>query len=317
MDFLVFGAGAIGSVFGGLLKKAGHAVWLHGREDSMQAIRQRGLEIGGIWGEHHVDDLGLSWDLDAIPRRSFENVLLTVKAFDTAAAANQLKPFIGEETLVYSLQNGLGNWETIAGVVGWERTVGGRVIFGARRPGPGAVEVTVYAEEVMLGALSPGTDRGRIEAVARALSESGIPTLATEEIAKYLWAKVLYNAALNPLSVLLNASYGQLAASEHARGIMEQVVREIFEVARAEGVPLFWDRPEGYLEKFYGQEIPSTAGHRSSMLQAIEEGRRVDVDSLNGHIAQLAERHGVEAPTNRLLTALVKARSEGSFGSSL
>lgn len=314
MEFLVFGAGAIGSVIGGFLHKAGHSVWLHGRREHMEAIRQDGLFVDGIWGKHHIQGMKVSWDVKDLEGQLFEHVLLTVKSFDTEEAVRQMRPCLKENSLVVSLQNGLGNWETIAEGCGWERTIGGRVIFGAERPRPGAVTVTVYAEEVMLGALSNKADPKLVEKLAKIFSQAGIPALPTEEITSYLWAKVLYNASLNPLSVLLGASYGELAENPETRLLLEQVIREIFEVAHAEEVPLFWNEAEGYLEKFFGREVPATAKHRSSMLQAIEEGRRLDIDALNGFIVRLAEKHGIPVPVNRTLLALVKAKSEGKFG---
>jgi len=308
MSILVFGAGAIGSVIGGLLAEAGHDVTLYGRERYLRAVGGDGLRITGIWGDHFVDSLDVSWSLEALKGETFRDVLLCVKSFDTETAARQLVPLLQPDSLVYSLQNGVGNVETIANHVGEERTVGSRVIFGAKVEEPGLVRVTVYAEEVMLGPVSGRTDFVRIEEMAKWMSEAGVPTLPTNEIHKYLWAKVLYNSALNPLSVLFNVTYGELAENPVTRRIMESVIQEIFAVTRAAGIEMFWENAGGYKRKFFDEEVPATVAHRSSMLQAIETGRRIDIDALNGAVVKLGEKVGVDPPVNRLLVDLVRAK---------
>lgn len=308
MSILVFGAGAIGSVIGGFLCQAGHDVVFYGRERYLRAVREKGLRITGIWGEHHVRPTSVHWVPEDLRGRRFRDILFCVKAFDTEAAMREIVPLVEADTLVYSLQNGVGNVETIARAVRPERTVGGRVIFGAKVEEPGTVQVTVYAEEVMLGPISEETDYARIEAMARDLSAAGVPTLPTREIHQYLWAKVLYNAALNPLSVLFDATYGELAENPVTRSIMERVIEEIFTVTRAAGIRMFWDSADGYKRKFFEEEIPATKAHRSSMLQAIETGRRIDIDALNGAVVRLGENVGIETPVNRLLVELVRAK---------
>jgi 2-dehydropantoate 2-reductase len=312
VSVLVFGAGAIGCVVGGLLLKAGHQVTFYGRERYLRPVRERGLRITGIWGEHHVRPNAVHWLPDDLRGLTFPDILLCVKAFDTEEAMKEVAPLVGPETLVYSLQNGVGNVETIARFVGEERTVGGRVIFGAKVEEPATVSVTVYAEEVMLGAISEKTDYTRIEAMARDFSAAGVPALPTREIHQYLWAKVLYNAALNPLSVLFNATYGELAENPVTRGLMEQVIEEVFAVTQAAGIRMLWDTPEGYKRKFFEEEVPATVAHRSSMLQAIETGRRIDIDALNGAVVRMGEDLGVPVPINRVLTDLIRARERFS-----
>ncbi|MCX6024259.1 MAG: 2-dehydropantoate 2-reductase, partial [Chloroflexi bacterium] len=151
MNLLVMGAGAVGSVMGGLLAQDGHTVTLVGRPGHMAAIRAGGLRIGGIWGEHCVTDALTCSDALHVPPLPYDAVLLCVKSFDTLTALTEVLPVLSSDTLVVSLQNGLGNWETIAALAGAERTAGGRVIFGADLVADGAVEVTVFGGPVLLG----------------------------------------------------------------------------------------------------------------------------------------------------------------------
>src|SRR5262249_60848466 len=127
-------------------------------------------------------------------------------------------------------------------------------------------------------------------------------------IAAELWAKVLYNAALNPLGALLGVPYGELPAHPDTRTIMDTVIEATFAVARAEDVALRWPDAAAYREVFYGRLVPATAAHRSSMLQDIERGRPTEIDAINGAVAARGAKRGLPAPVNATLARLIRAR---------
>jgi 2-dehydropantoate 2-reductase len=307
---LVAGAGAIGSVVGGLLAAAGWPVTLLGRRAHLEAIRARGLAIEGLFGAHRVRGLECATEPAGL-RGPFVAVFLTTKAWDTAAVATAGAPHLAADGILVSLQNGLGNVEAAARAVGARRVLGGRVIFGAELVEPGRARVTVFAEPVLLGSPDPG-DRVRQDAAAAwatQLAAAGIPSEPTDALVAELWGKVLYNAALNPLGALLGVSYGDLAAHSDARAVMDTVIEEAFAVARAEGVPLRWPDAAAYRAAFYGRLVPATADHRSSMLQDMERGRPTEVDAINGEVAARGAARGVPAPVNATLTRLIRARA--------
>jgi 2-dehydropantoate 2-reductase len=307
---LIAGAGALGSVVGGLLARTGHRVTLLGRAVHLEAIGRHGLEIDGLFGTHRVTGLDCVTDPGRLGRR-FTAIFLTVKAYDTAAMVATVAPALARDGVVLSLQNGLGNLEACAAAVGPGRVLGGRVIFGAEMPAPGRARVTVFADPVLLGGLD-AVDPARHLAARRwatALSEAGIPAEPTNEIRAELWAKALYSAALNPLGALLGVPYGHLAADPDTRAVMEAVIAEAFAVARAEGVRLGWPDAAAYREIFYGRLVPVTASHRSSMLQDLERGRPTEIDAINGHIAARGAALGIPTPANATLTHLIRARS--------
>jgi len=306
MKILIMGAGSIGSVFGGFLAEGGHDVTLVGRPAHMTAIEREGLRIGGIWGDHHVTGLRTVTSCDQLARATFELVLLSVKSYDTKQAIEEAVPLVAPKALVLSLQNGLGNVEIVADAVGVERTLGGMVIFGAHVDEPGRVTVTVYANEVKVGSPTGVVDPARVDKIAALIDSSGIPTLGTDEIEKHIWAKVLYNCALNPLSAVLNATYGELAEEPGTRRIMDMVVEETFSVADARGVGLMWDKPAGFLELFYEHLVPPTAGHYASMLDDLKRGKRTEIDALNGAIVGYGKELNVECPVNEVLSGLVR-----------
>jgi len=310
MRVLVIGAGAIGSVFGGLLARAGHKVSLVGRQAHMAAIAGRGLEIRGIWGEHRVSNLMTFTSTEEVPEQRFDLVLITTKSYGTGQAVHQSYPLVSPDTIVVSLQNGLGNVELIAEAVGPARTLAGRVIFGVELHAPGHVEVTVYQDKVMLGSPTRAVPQQRVEAIAQAFTEAGIPSEPTLEIEKYIWGKVLYNCCLNPLSALLECHYGELAEHDETREIMSQVIAETFAVALRKGVTSMWEKPEDYERLLLTRLIPDTYAHHSSMLQDVKRGRKTEIDSLNGAIARLGGELGLDTPTNTLLTRLIKAKEQ-------
>jgi 2-dehydropantoate 2-reductase len=314
---LVFGAGAVGCLVGGLLAKAGHHVTFIARRRIVEALRASGLTISGVWGEHRVSGpLETFESLSDIPNAPclWDWVLITTKCFDTASAAGEIRNLLPGIGFCISLQNGLGNLETIAQEIGWEKTLGGRVITGVEIPHPGEVRVTVHADEIRLGHLRREVSMSVIEEIAAQWRSAGIPVAATEELEQYIWAKVLYNVALNPLGALLGATYGDLADHESTREVMNELIEEAFAVAMAHRVSLFWSDPAAYEEVFYGQMVPPTRGHYPSMLRDLEFGRRTEIDALNGRIVCLAEEKGIEVPANRLVVRLIRYREKEGLG---
>ena len=312
MKILVLGAGAIGSVFGGFLAKSGNHVVLYGRDRCITPINDQGLTIEGIWGPHHVTNIRGYSNLNKIARCegiTFDLVLLTVKSYDTENVLEHYVQTFDTSTIVVSLQNGLGNIEIIEKLLGRNQTIGGRVIFGAELIAPACVKVTVYADKVVLGSLPSGVSLEKVQEICELFDASGIPTTFTEEIEKHIWGKVLYNAPLNPLSCLLEVNYGKLLENTESKGIMEDIIREIFLLLKKSSSSVFWQDANEYRDHLFNQLIPPTCEHFSSMLQDIRSGKKTEIDSLNGSVVSRAGTLGMDLPVNRVLTALVKAKN--------
>ena len=305
MRILIFGAGAIGSVLGGFLANANHDVTLLGRSWHLDAVRQHGLRVSGLWGEHRITHAATVTSLDAVAEPgALDWVLVCVKAHQTAEASRALSAFLGPPTFVCAFQNGLGNYEALIQHLAPSRVALGRVIFGAELE-PSHVRVTVCADEVLIGAPDPAFPREQASRLASALQESGIPTRTTTTIVADLWAKVLYNCALNGLSTLLEVPYGKLLEHETTKRLMRAVIEEAYRVAEIQRVTLSPSSASAYIQLLFTRLIPDTAAHRSSMLQDIRRGRLTEIDALNGAIARLARDAGVAAPMNALVAELV------------
>lgn len=309
MKILVFGAGAIGSVLGGFLAKAGHDVTLLGRAWHLDVVRVQGLAISGLWGEHRVEDLTTATSPDTLTAAGspFDWVFVCVKAHQTAATASLVAQLLGPRTLVCAFQNGLGNYEALTQAVAPSRVALGRVIFGVELT-PGHARVTVCADEVLIGAPDRAFPRESVGALVAALQESGIPARATTTILQVLWAKVLYNCALNGLSTLLEVPYGKLLDSPHARRLMHEIIEEAYRVAAAHQIRLEPSTAEAYRELLFTRLIPDTAAHRSSMLQDVAAGKPTEIEALNGALVRLGQQARVPVPINTLITRLVHAK---------
>lgn len=309
MRILIAGAGALGSVFGGFLRRAGEDVTLLGRPAHLDAIAAGGLHIDGLWGAHRVGGFAVAADPRAL-RGPYDLILLPVKSYDTVPMATAVAPLLAGDGVMISLQNGLGNVEQVEDAVGARRALGARVIFGATIPRPGAVLVTVFADPTAIGSLVPGLHPERDAAARRwaaRIDAAGVPAVPSETLPALLWAKVFYNAALNPLGALLDVHYGALPEDPHSRELMDAVIDEAFAVAGADGVTLRWPDAAAYRAEFYGRLVPATYDHRSSMLQDLERGRRTEVDAITGAVWRRGERHGIATPVNATLTRLLRA----------
>jgi 2-dehydropantoate 2-reductase len=302
MRYLVVGAGALGSAFGGLLQHSGQSVSFIGRGPHFEHITNQGLTIDGIWGQFPVGPVAPHLAASG----QYEVILLCVKSFDTQEACHLAQSLLAPQGIVVSVQNGLGNLEIIAQEVGPERTIGARVIFGAQVMRPGLVMVTVYAEPVLMGAVVSAYHRQILAQVVEDLNRAGIPTHQVDDILTHLWGKVLYNCALNPLGAMLRVPYGALGNDPQTRQLMRLIIEEIYRVAGTRGILLGIADANVYFNYFMENLVPATADHWPSMWQDLQAGRRTEIEALNGAICRYGEAAEVPTPYNDAVSRLVR-----------
>ncbi|MEQ8152523.1 MAG: ketopantoate reductase family protein [Smithellaceae bacterium] len=308
MKILVMGAGAIGSVFGGFLAEKGHDVSFIGRERYIQAVQKDGLRISGIWGEHFIRNIQCFTSVREIGAADFDLILLSTKSFDTEESVQQLLPLIGPATMIVSLQNGLGNIETIARLAGKERTIGARVIFGVVLLAPGHFNITASADKVVLGAVSPDVPAEKVTKIAAVINDAGIATMTTGEIEKFIWKKVLYNCCLNAPAALLDSCYGKLGEFAATRNIIHSIINEVLAVAKECKVDLGFPDAAAYEKVLYEELLPPTYAHHPSTLQDLKNGKKTEIEALNGAIVRLGREKGVATPVNWTLTQLIHGK---------
>lgn len=295
MKVVVFGAGALGSLVGGLLSQH-HDVTLLGRKPHVEAVRAQGLRITGATQLVARPRVALSAGEADTP----DLLLLTTKAYDTARALRDARPLLGPHTAALSLQNGLGNLEAMRAVVGDGLALGGVTTHGVTFVEPGHIHHAGVGY-TKVGGVSPAS-RPLAAQVAEALTLAGMATEATERIEAEVWAKAILNAGINPLTAITGLPNGQLLAQPGLKDLMERTVAEARDVALAAGVAL----PNADLVERARTVARLTADNKSSMLQDVERGRRTEIDSVCGAIVAAARQAGTEAPLNAALLALVK-----------
>jgi len=308
MKVLVVGLGAVGTVLSCFLKEHGHQVTGLELEPAAEIIGRQGVRVSGIWGDHaaQLDEVAASAEQISDP--DFDLIIVTVKSFDTERVAAQISGLSGPGTYVFLAQNGYGNYEAAARSIPEQKIILGRVIFGAETLGPGSSAVTVSADDLVLGSPKNLIDHRILEGFAMMINDSGISAQASERVMEYVWGKILYNLALNPLGAILEVNYGKLAESEHSRILMNRIIRESFAVLQAMGQQTLWPDAETYIQDFYGRLVPTTAAHHASMLQDIRHGRKTEIEALSGAIVELGRKHGVATPVNEVVAALVRTK---------
>ncbi|NPA51499.1 MAG: ketopantoate reductase family protein [Aquificae bacterium] len=307
MKFAVFGLGALGTVFATLLKEKGHTVYGITKRETQHLLQNLPFKVSGIWGEHRaVLDKVTSSLMDI--NEDIDYIILTVKSYDTKTAVRQIKPYIKGNTKVLLAQNGYGNYEIVSQEIGKDRTLLSRVIFGAKLLELGHAEVTVIADDVVIGQPEGKIPKEDIQTLVDVLNQAHIPTRYSTDVYKILWDKILYNCALNPLGALLECTYGQLASCEKTREVMDNIIQEIFWVAKEHNIKLNWETVEDYKRYFYETLIPPTSKHYPSMYYDLKSGKKLEIDSLNGAIVRLAHEKGIKVPVNETITNMIKTK---------
>ena len=150
-------------------------------------------------------------------------------------------------------------------------------------------------------------DPGCLQEIADLITASGINCEVTDEVDKYLWAKMLYNCTLNPLGAILDVTYGQLTENPYTLEIMNSIIDEIFEVINASPYETLWQNSDEYRDIFYSKLVPDTYNHYSSTHQDIKRKIPTEIDSLNGKVIELGEQFNIDISTNKLIYNLIKA----------
>jgi len=310
MNVLIYGGGAVGLGLASCLIRPGTRVGILARTQTAAALTTEGLLRTGIFGRTHAkpEAFRCCCSLDEAVGGPYDFVLICTKSFDSASAAKDLaehETCLGAGASLVLFQNGWGNAAAFSAHFEKHRIYNARVITGFHRHRPNEVEITVHADAIHIGSLF-AADLSAIEPLARAIREGGIPCESSGSIEKDLWAKMLYNCALNPLGAILGVPYGALAEAASTRALMGRIVEEVFAVMVAAGYQTHWRAPKQFLDVFYGRLVPDTAKHKSSMLQDIIAGKRTEIDALNGAVIQLAQEHGVPVPSNLAVYNLIR-----------
>lgn len=308
MRIVVIGAGAMGGLIGTRLAVTGHHVTLYDTWDEhVAAIERSGMLIT------EYDDSILRFRIPATTTPpaldGVDLVLVFVKSYHTASALRPFAARLPADTFVLSLQNGLGNLDLIrAALPGHERIILGTTAHGAALLGPGRLRHTGKGATMIGDPAQPGNRRFDLTPISRALTRAGFETTVAGNIHTAIWDKLIVNVAINALTALTGLRNGELLDDPELQPVIAQLVDESVNVMRAAGVPVGTHDHLAYARKV----MRDTATNYSSMLQDVRNGRRTEIDSINGAVTRLGAELGVATPLNRLLTVLVHNRERAA-----
>lgn len=302
MKICMLGTGSLGSTIGGTLVQGGSEVYFVDQwKEHIDKINENGLKM---------TDEKEDWYVKVDARTSAEGmgpvdlVIVLVKSFATKEAVSQLKEtnVIGENTLVMSLQNGLGNEETIVEVVGEANVISGKTYVGGRLLSPGYVSAGVKGKYTYIGELT-GEITDRIQAVCDEFNKAGLLCEVSDNIKGLIWDKLLINVAAGALCGITRLPYGPLYEEEYIKETAVAAIQEGIDVAKAAGVKLKSEDPE-YPWYAASEGLPET--FKTSILQSLELKRPTEIDFINGSVVEWGKKFGIPTPVNRTLVTCVK-----------
>lgn len=302
MKIVMLGAGALGSTIGGTLAMGGNDV-----------------HFGDMWQEHvdlinkdglHMTNEKEDWYVRVDARTTADTigeadlVIVLVKSFATKQAVEQLKQtnVIGKNTLVMSLQNGLGNEETIASVIGSENVISGKTYVGGRLIQAGYISAGVQGKWTYIGELN-GEITDRIQTVCNVFNDAGLLCEVSDNIKGLIWDKLLINVAAGALCGITRLPYGPLYEEDYIKDVAVAAIQEGIQVAKAAGVVLKSEDPQ-YPWVAASEGLPGT--FKTSILQSLELKRPTEIDFINGSIVEWGKKYGIATPVNQTLVACVK-----------
>ena len=309
MKILVIGTGAVGCGIAIAAANAGMETAVLSRGDTASYIRENGMKRTGMFGDITIppERLIVYEDFDSI-EGCYDYIAVAVKTTANEEVAGELAQhpaLLGESGRIVLFQNGWGNDETYMVHFPASQVFNARVTTGFERTDPGTTKVTAHTAPILLGSLH-GESIRELEPLAKAINDSGISSETSEELELVLWAKMLFNTTLNPLGAILDMSYGELGASKHIVGIMNNLIRETYAVMDAAGYKTYWKNADDYIEYFYGELLPEALAHRASTLQDIEKHQKTEIKTLNGCILRLGKEHGIQTPTHEMIVEMIR-----------
>lgn len=301
MKIAVVGCGAMGSVYAALLADAGHEVWaIDAWKEHVDAIKANGLRLEGASGDRTVRVNATTNAADAGP---CDLAILATKAMHVEKAAKSMQPLLRPDTVVLSIQNGLGGPDTAANVLGRERVLVGVVGgFGASIKAPGHAHHNGW-EQVRLGELA-GPISPRLEAVAEVWRSGGFRVKCFDDIDQLVWEKLICNVCFSGTCSVTERTIIEVIEDPDTWKVASGCAIEAYNVARARGIKLDFDDAVAYVHAF-GMKIPQA---RPSMLLDHMAGRMSEIEAINGAIPLAAKAAGIAAPFNEVISALVRAK---------
>ncbi len=311
MNILIIGSGSVGIGIGCSLLSQNADISFLASKKTASKMKKNGIKRTGLFTNYSFSpsEFNVYETYSQIPKESFDYVIVASKTTankDISKRLDENRDILKDNFTIIICQNGFGNDEAYLKYFKASQVYCARISTGFTRPERNISEVTVYTEPILLGSLQ-GEDIRHLQPIADKITASGINCELTDELDKYLWAKMLYNCTLNPLGAILDVNYGKLTENEYSKDIMDNIIEEIFNVIDATPYTTLWDTADDYKNIFYSKLVPDTYNHYSSTHQDIKRKIKTEIDTLNGKVIELGEKYDVDVSTNRLIYKLIKA----------
>jgi 2-dehydropantoate 2-reductase len=308
MKILIMGTGGVGGYYGGLLAQQGNEVTFISRGAHLYAIRHEGLKVKSVHGDFTVFPANATEDPAKV--EPVDLILFCVKTYNTDEAAEAIRPVIGPQTVVLSLQNGVDAAERIGKVVGLEHVLGGATWLSSAVEAPGIIKQISEFRRIVYGELAGGRSE-RIQSIFEVLENTGITVEISENIQKILWTKFVFIAAASSIGSLTRLPMGDYRSVPETRRLLSSIMQEVEAVARAQGILLDADVVQKSLA-FTDNAAPHI---KPSMQLDVESGRRTELESMVGVIGRKGRELGIPTPIadfvyDSLLPIELKARNE-------
>lgn len=304
MRIAVMGTGGVGGYFGARLAQEGHEVVFVARGAQLEVLRTRGLRVESRLGDIHLSCVEATGEPAGIG--SVDIVLFSVKLWDTLQAAEAIKPLIRDGTGVVSFQNGVVKDDILRQILGAGSVIGGVCYIAATIAEPGIIRHSGALQKLVFGEYDGKLSR-RVRQFRDACSEAGIDVETSDRIEQAIWEKFVFLVGLSGTTSLARSPIGPIRLHQRSRAFLRDVMDEVVQVARTEGVPL----PVGYADDrlAFVDQVP--ASMTSSMHQDLERGNRLEVAWLSGDVAERGARLGVPTPCNRAINDILSVHSQG------
>ena len=304
MRIAVVGAGGVGGYFGGRLAAAGADVTFLSRGAQLDALRTRGLTVHSFRGDFHVPRVNAVDDPRAIG--PVDIVFFTVKLYDAEAATALLPPLVGADTAVIPLQNGVDGVDIVSRAVGLRHTAGGTVYVAAVIAEPGVIRHSAL-DHLIFGELD-GTRSARLERLLDACRPAGFQVTLSPSITVDIWTKFVRLSVFSGMTTVTRCPIGAIVADPELFEMLKSATRETMAVARAKGVAV----PDTVVDDVDRAYRVLPAHMKSSMLEDLERGRRLELPWLSGAVVRIGREVGVPTPTHDFIAKVLKLHVNGS-----
>jgi 2-dehydropantoate 2-reductase len=306
MRIAVMAAGAVGGYFGARMAAAGHDVFFIARGANLEAIKANGLRIESVHGDMHLPKPNVTDDPAKVG--PVDAVFFAVKLWDTEKSAEQMKPLLGPNTRVITLQNGVDSYERIAPIIGAERAIPGVTYVVSVIDKPGVIKQTSHFQTIICGT-TDGRPDAPLKAFVEAAKAASINITLSDNIARDRWQKFIFLSATSGATAITRMPMGPILADPDTRALFRGIMQETLAVGLAKGVAL--DR--GYVdERLTFADANTPPRMKASMANDLDRGNRLELDWLAGQVSRLGKELKVPTPVNDIIYAALKLHRSGT-----